>query len=194
MTRKFSLILISAAAILALSACSKKEPPAVNPTVKDAPAATAKSVGSSSSAMSAEDSAAVAQKLAAEKLERDRAHLEEMINKIMEDEVYFDFDRSELTESARELLTEVGSMLIKEPRFVITVGGHTDARGTEDYNMVLGSKRAQKVKEFLVAYGVKADRLETISYGKEQPKVEGQTEEAYAQNRRANFKVTISKK
>jgi peptidoglycan-associated lipoprotein len=194
MTRKISLILISAAAILALSACSKKTPPAVNPTVKDAPAATAQASASSSSGMSAEDSAAAAEKLAAEKLERDRAHLEEMINKIMNDEVYFDFDRSELTESARELLTEVGNMLIKEPRFVITVGGHTDARGTEDYNMVLGSKRAQKVKEFLVAYGVKADRLETISYGKEQPKVEGQTEEAFAQNRRANFKVTISKK
>ena len=132
-----------------------------------------------------------AERLAAEKLEADRAKLEKMINQIMSDDVYFDFDRSELTEKAKELLTQVGEMLKEEERFVITVEGHTDARGTEDYNMTLGAKRAMKVKDFLAAYGVASDRMETVSYGKEKPKVEGASEDAYAQNRRANFRVRV---
>ncbi|MEE0876036.1 MAG: OmpA family protein, partial [Fibrobacteraceae bacterium] len=86
---------------------------------------------------------------------------------------------------------QVGDMLKAEERFVVTVEGHTDARGTEDYNMTLGGKRAMKVKEFLVAYGISSDRMETVSYGKEKPKVEGASEDAYSQNRRANFRVKI---
>ncbi|MBO5950706.1 MAG: OmpA family protein [Fibrobacteraceae bacterium] len=148
--------------------------------------------------MSKEDSLAAAERarleaerLAAEKLEADRARLEEMINRLMSDDVYFEFDRFELTEKAKELLAQVGDMLKAEERFVVTVEGHTDARGTEDYNMTLGGKRAMKVKEFLVAYGISSDRMETVSYGKEKPKVEGASEDAYSQNRRANFRVKI---
>lgn len=131
------------------------------------------------------------ERLAAEKLEADRARLEQMINQLMEDDVYFEFDRSELTEKAKELLAQVGDMLKEESRFVVTIEGHTDARGTEDYNMTLGGKRAMKVKEFLLAYGIEADRLETVSFGKEKPKVDGASEEAYSQNRRANFRVKV---
>ena len=132
-------------------------------------------------------------RLAAERarLEAERARLEALINQIMSEDVYFDFDRSELTEKAKELLAQVGELLIKEERFTITIEGHTDARGTEDYNFTLGAKRAMKVKEFLVAYGIDAKRMESVSYGKEAPKVEGATEEAYSQNRRANFRVNI---
>lgn len=143
---------------------------------------------------SAEDSERArleAERLAAEKLEADRARLEEMINQLMSDDVYFDFDRSELTEKAKEILSQVGDLLKSEERFVVTVEGHTDARGTEDYNMTLGGKRAMKVKEFLVAYGISEDRMETVSFGKERPKAEGATEEAYSQNRRANFRVKV---
>ncbi len=132
-----------------------------------------------------------AERLAAEKLEADRARLESMINQLMSDDVYFDFDRSELTEKAKELLAQVGDLLKEEERFVVTVEGHTDARGTEDYNMTLGGKRAMKVKEFLVAYGISPDRMETVSFGKEKPKVEGASEDAYSQNRRANFRVKV---
>ena len=109
----------------------------------------------------------------------------------MSEDVYFDFDRSELTEKAKELLAQVGELLIKEERFTITIEGHTDARGTEDYNFTLGAKRAMKVKEFLTAYGIDGKRMESVSYGKEAPKVEGASEEAYSQNRRANFRVNI---
>lgn len=194
--KKILLLTISAAAAFAIVACSKNKPP-VNPVVKEEPAQT----------VSAEDSAAIAkakadslekarleaERLEAERLEAERARVEKLINELMSDDVYFDFDKSELTEKAKEILTQVGDILLKEPRFVIVVEGHTDARGTEDYNMTLGSKRAMKVKEFLSAYGVGNERMETVSYGKEKPKAVGESEEAYAQNRRANFKVNIKK-
>ncbi len=192
MMKKMQLVLVTALVTVALLACAKKDEPVVNPTVKNAPATT-KNMSSADSATAAERERLEAERLAAERLEAERAKVEAMINKIMSDEVYFDFDRSELTASAKELLTQVGDILLKEPRFTITVAGHTDARGTEDYNMTLGSKRSEKVKEFLVAYGVSSSRMETVSYGKENPKVEGQSEEAFAQNRRANFKVNIKK-
>lgn len=192
MMKKMQLVLVTALVTVALLACAKKDEPVVNPTVKEAPATT-KNMSSADSATAAERERLEAERLAAERLEAERAKVEAMINKIMSDEVYFDFDRSELTASAKELLTQVGDILLKEPRFTITVAGHTDARGTEDYNMTLGSKRSEKVKAFLVAYGVSSSRMETVSYGKENPKVEGQSEEAFAQNRRANFKVNIKK-
>lgn len=192
MMKKMQLVLVTALVTVALLACAKKDEPVVNPTVKNAPATT-KNMSSADSATAAERERLESERLAAERLEAERAKVEAMINKIMSDEVYFDFDRSELTASAKELLTQVGDILLKEPRFTITVAGHTDARGTEDYNMTLGSKRSEKVKEFLVAYGVSSSRMETVSYGKENPKVEGQSEEAFAQNRRANFKVNIKK-
>lgn len=192
------LLLISLASLAALStvACSKKKPP-VNPVVKEEPANVESAPDSAALAKARADSLERAriesERLEAERLEAERARVEKMINQLMSDDVYFDFDRSELTEKAKEILAQVGDILLKEPRFVIVVEGHTDARGTEDYNMTLGSKRAMKVKEFLSAYGVAGDRMETVSFGKEKPKVAGESEEAYAQNRRANFKVNIGK-
>ena len=179
------LAVVASAAALCLVACAKKEPPKTEPTAEPAPAAEA--------APAVEQAAPNADSLAAERarLEAERARLEALINQIMSEDVYFDFDRSELTEKAKELLAQVGELLIKENRFTITIEGHTDARGTEDYNFTLGAKRAMKVKEFLVAYGIDNKRMESVSYGKEAPKVEGATEEAYSQNRRANFRVNI---
>ncbi len=194
--KKLLLISLASFAALSMVACSKKKPP-VNPVVKEEPAAVQPVQDSAdlgkAKADSIERARLESERLEAERLEAERARVEKLINQLMSDDVYFDFDRSELTEKAKEVLTQVGDILLKEPRFVIVVEGHTDARGTEDYNMTLGSKRAMKVKEFLSAYGVGGDRMETVSFGKEKPKVAGESEEAYAQNRRANFKVNIKK-
>ena len=130
-------------------------------------------------------------RLEAERLEAERARLEEMINRIMSDDVYFDYDRSELTEKAKVLLAQVAEILINENRFVVIIEGHTDARGTEDYNISLGARRSMAVREFLIAYGVDGRRLVPVSYGKERPKVQGSDESAYSMNRRAHFRVTI---
>mgnify|MGYP003307378934 FL=1 len=186
------LALISSAACLMLVACAKKNQPQTDPAAEAGAAATeAVDANAAESQVNADSLAAEQARLDAERLEAERARLEALINQIMSEDVYFDFDRSELTEKAKELLAQVGELLIKEQRFTITIEGHTDARGTEDYNFTLGAKRAMKVKEFLSAYGIEDARMESVSYGKEAPKVEGSTEEAYSQNRRANFRVNI---
>lgn len=124
-------------------------------------------------------------------LEAERLRLEALMNKIMNDEVYFEFDKAVLTQQAKDILTEVGDILKRESRFSISTEGHTDERGTEAYNMGLGMRRADAVVKFLTDYGVKT-RMEKVSLGAESPKATGHTEEAYAQNRRAAFKVKIN--
>jgi len=188
---------ISVAACLVIAGCAKNEPPQTEPTPAPAPAAAPAPApepeAAPAPAVNEDSLAAERARQEAERLEAERARLEALINQIMSEDVYFDFDRSELTEKAKELLAQVGELLLKEKRFTLTIEGHTDARGTEDYNFTLGAKRATKVKEFLSAYGVEGSRMESVSYGKEAPKVQGNTEEAYAQNRRANFRVNIKK-
>lgn len=185
-------LLIAGSVVIAMTACSKKQEPVVDPVVKEAPAEEVAAPEPQTPQVN-EDSLASLEKerLEAERLEAARRKLQEMMDRLMSEDVYFDFDRSELTSEAKELLTQVGEILNQEPRFTITVEGHTDARGTEDYNMTLGSARSTKVKEFLSAYGIASERMETISYGEEKPKQEGESEDAFAKNRRANFRVNV---
>ena len=191
------LSILSFAACLAIVGCAKNEPPQTEPTPAPAaapapaPAPAAQPAAEPAPAVNEDSLAAERARLEAERLEAERARLEALINQIMSEDVYFDFDRSELTEKAKELLAQVGELLLKETRFTLTIEGHTDARGTEDYNFTLGAKRAMKVKEFLNAYGIEGTRMESVSYGKDAPKAQGETEEAYSQNRRANFRVNI---
>jgi peptidoglycan-associated lipoprotein len=101
------------------------------------------------------------------------------------DRVFFAFDRSDITPEARETLTRQADWLRRYPNVTVTIEGHCDERGTREYNLALGERRAQAAKNVLVALGIPASRISTISYGKERPAVVGSTEEAYAQNRRA---------
>jgi peptidoglycan-associated lipoprotein len=125
-------------------------------------------------------------------LEAERRRLEELMNKIMSDDIYFEYDQATLTSRAKDILTEVGSILKRENRFTVLTEGHTDERGTENYNLGLGMRRADAVVKFLTNYGVASSRLTKVSYGEEQPKVAGSSEDAYAQNRRAAFRVKIN--
>jgi peptidoglycan-associated lipoprotein len=101
------------------------------------------------------------------------------------DRVFFAFDRSDITPEAREILSRQADWLRRYPNVTVTIEGHCDERGTREYNLALGERRAQAVKNVLVALGISAGRISTISYGKERPAVVGSSEEAYAQNRRA---------
>jgi peptidoglycan-associated lipoprotein len=101
------------------------------------------------------------------------------------DRVFFAFDRSDITPEAQETLARQADWLRRYPNVTVTIEGHCDERGTREYNLALGERRAQAAKNVLVAMGIPASRISTISYGKERPAVVGSTEEAYAQNRRA---------
>ncbi len=107
-----------------------------------------------------------------------------------EDRVFFAFDSSALSENAEEILDTQVEWLKKHENVNIIVQGYCDERGTREYNLALGERRANAVRDYLVAKGVAADRISTISYGKERPAVLGNTEAAWAQNRRA---VTVVK-
>lgn len=192
MNKVFKLAIVAAAFCAALTACSKPEPPKTEPAPVQAPPADTLELPAFPEPNADSLAALERARLEAERLEMERARLEELINRIMSEDIYFDFDKYELTEKAKELLAQVAELLIKQNDFFITIEGHTDSRGTEDYNLMLGAKRALKVKEFLMAYGVDGNRMDSVSYGKERPKVAGEDEEAYARNRRANFRVRIT--
>ena len=101
------------------------------------------------------------------------------------DRVFFAFDRSDISPEARQIVTRQADWLRRYPNVTVTIEGHCDERGTREYNLALGERRAQAVKNVLVASGISASRMSTISYGKERPAVVGSSDESYAQNRRA---------
>ena len=104
--------------------------------------------------------------------------------------VFFVLDSFEVDASAQQALTANAGILKKYPAWVITIEGHCDERGTAEYNLALGEKRALAAKTYLISLGVPADRLRTVSYGKEFPFDPGHDEAAWSKNRRAHFVVT----
>ena len=103
--------------------------------------------------------------------------------------VLFDYDSSVLTPEAQERLTKKAKWLKDNPNEKIVIEGHCDERGSVEYNLALGERRAEAAKSFLVDMGITASRLTTISYGKERPFVKGHYESAWSLNRRAHFVI-----
>jgi peptidoglycan-associated lipoprotein len=106
--------------------------------------------------------------------------------------VYFPYDQATLPESAKDLLAKAAELMKQAPGVTVQIDGHADERGTDDYNLALGEKRANPVKAYLTSYGIDASRLKTVSYGEEKPNALGHEESDWAQNRRDEFKVTLS--
>lgn len=105
------------------------------------------------------------------------------------DDIYFAYDSSALTNQAQDVLRKKATFLKANPGVKVTIEGHCDDRGTNEYNLALGEARARSAKAFLVDLGIPAARMATISYGEERPAVRGSDEEAWAKNRRAHFVV-----
>jgi peptidoglycan-associated lipoprotein len=101
--------------------------------------------------------------------------------------IYFDFDRYNLRDDAKADLKKNVDVMNQEQDLKITVEGHCDERGTVEYNLALGERRAKSARDYMVSMGVKADRISTISYGKERPKAFGHDEDSWAKNRRDEF-------
>ena len=99
------------------------------------------------------------------------------------DRVFFAFDRSDISPESQQILERQAAWLQRFPNVSVTIEGHCDERGTREYNLALGERRASAVKNVLVAAGIPASRIATISYGKERPIVLGSDEQAWAQNR-----------
>ena len=116
----------------------------------------------------------------------DRA-MEAAQNMFLNEHVYFAFDQSSLDESAQDVLRRKSDWLQENVDVYVTIEGHCDERGTAEYNLALGDRRAQTTKNFLVDLGIDATRISTVSYGEERPVDPRSVEEAWAKNRRAQF-------
>ncbi len=122
--------------------------------------------------------------------------VEEPVVKVEEPEIkldlqtiYFDFDKYNIKPSEREVLIKNAEQLMAYPTVRILIEGHCDERGTNEYNMALGERRARSARDFLINYGIAGDRIDIISYGEERPVDPRHNEEAWAKNRRAEFVI-----
>jgi peptidoglycan-associated lipoprotein len=112
--------------------------------------------------------------------------LDELFTREVRD-AYFDFNKADIRSDARDALGKTADFLRNYPQLRVTVEGHCDERGSTEYNLALGDRRASAVKQYLVSLGISADRINTVSFGKEKPFCMQSTEECYQQNRRGHF-------
>ena len=104
--------------------------------------------------------------------------------------VYFDFDRSNIRPDQQSVLEQNARMMSRYETVRVRLEGHCDERGTEEYNMALGQRRADSVEQFLIDYGISRNRISTISYGEMRPAAQGQNETAWSRNRRVEIVIT----
>jgi len=112
-------------------------------------------------------------------------------SKMLKD-IHFDFDKYDIRPMDAEILKENAALLMKHPRVKVQIEGHCDERGTNEYNLALGERRANAAKKYLMSLGIPMDQISTISYGEEYPVDPGHHEEAWAKNRRGHF-IILSK-
>jgi peptidoglycan-associated lipoprotein len=115
---------------------------------------------------------------------------EDFVANVSSDRIYFDTDRFDVDSQDAEVLRSQASWLQKYPNVRVTIEGHCDERGTRDYNLALGERRANAAKNYLASLGIASARISTISYGKERPEATGSDEASWARNRRA-VSVTV---
>ena len=114
--------------------------------------------------------------------------VEEVVSIVLED-IFFDYDKFNIKKEYESVLTKNAELILGNPGVELLIEGHCDDRGTNEYNLALGEKRAKAVIDFYVTYGIGADRLSMVSYGEERPFARGNNEESWTQNRRAHMVV-----
>ena len=183
-----------AAAILAIvamaagAACAKKTPPVAKPT-------TPPPVDTTSGSRPPEPPTPVNEP---QPVPAEPAPMDELASRDLDDinknspfqPLFFGLDLAEVSAEGQQVLNANAEIMKRYPTWVITIEGHADERGTAEYNLALGERRALAARNYLVSVGIPAERLRTVSYGKEFPFDPARTEEAYAKNRRAHFVVT----
>jgi peptidoglycan-associated lipoprotein len=117
------------------------------------------------------------------------ASLQEQLRGQVGDRVFFEFDRYDLRPDAQATTQALAAWLNTNPQVTLTIEGHTDERGTRDYNLALGERRANSVRQYLASLGTNTSRLAVISYGEERPEALGSDEASWARNRRAVFVI-----
>jgi len=171
------------------AACGKKQPPVARPTQPAPPTAAASDAGTPTPPQPVSEPIIVPP----EPVQEDRiqsASLDDLNRNSPLKPVFFELDSSDVSGPAQSVLDENAAVLKRYPTWAVTIEGHCDERGTAEYNLALGERRALAARSYLVSQGIPADRLRTVSYGKEFPFDPGHDEGAFSKNRRAHFVIT----
>jgi len=181
------LLLVFALSLLIFSGCAEKQAVVKDEAIQQQKAEPATTTNDEAARLAKEKAdREAALKAQAEKDARAKRNAAALADLNIQN-IYFDYDKSSIRPDAREILKANAEIFTKNNDAKIVVEGYCDERGTAEYNMALGERRAQEAKQYLVNLGINASRIETISYGEEKPLDTRSTEEAWAQNRRAQF-------
>jgi peptidoglycan-associated lipoprotein len=182
--------------VAALAACPKKPKPATPPP---APAVNQDSIDAAARERARQDSLARLEQMRRDSIARlDQMRRDSAANaanamtearNAVTAVIYFDYDRSDLTDAARTTLDRKIPMLNGNSALRIRISGHTDSRGSDEYNLALGQRRAAAAKRYLTQHGIDASRIDVVSRGEEQPAATGDDESSWSQNRRDEFEI-----
>lgn len=175
-------------ATLAVGACKKDPPPPPTPAGpnQDSLQRHRDSVAAAEAARRAAEEAARQRQLEEQRMRDAR----ERARAVLEERVHFDYDESTIRPDAEAVLRRKVDILRASPQVQLMIAGHADERGSTEYNLALGNRRAEAVRQFLTGFGLSEARFSITSYGEERPLVNAATESAWAQNRRAEFTIT----
>ena len=187
-SRRAAVLAITCVLVAMLAACAKKQPPIARPLPPPPPSAGTTTAPPELAAPISEPEPAAPQPVAEDAIAS--GSIDEINRNSPLKPVFFGFDESEVDTSGQRVLEANAEVLKKYPGWQISIEGHADERGTAEYNLALGERRAVAARNYLVSLGVAADRVKTVSYGKEFPFDPGHNEEAWSKNRRAHFVVT----
>lgn len=177
---------------LTVGACAKKQPPVARPTPPPPTAAPEEGAPPEPPEPVAEPEPVVPEEpdLSDTEVDLNKKSLDEINKESPLQAVFFNLDSAEVSSEGQAALQQNSEILQQYDNWVVTIEGHCDERGTAEYNLALGERRALAARNYLVSLGISADRVKTVSYGKEFPFDPGHTEDAWAKNRRAHFVVT----
>ena len=185
---RYAFVFLLGGALL-LSACESKLPDEEITVVSDDAIFEAEQTDEDDGLVFSEEIEPVDEVDEVESVEETLSPQDSLLMQVGGDRVFFGFDKYDLSEQAQETLDLLQSWLESNPDVQLTLEGHCDERGSREYNLALGERRAVSVYNYLIAGGVDPARLTTVSYGKEQPSALGSTEEAWRLNRRTVFQI-----
>ena len=189
MKQRRTVVAVAMIALMMVSACGKKKPPVARPPSSPPPAA-----GSSGSKVPGppepvrEPVPVPAEPIASDSLSS--TDIDTLNKNSPFQPVFFAYDQDDIDAVGQQALNNNAELMKKYPTWIVTIEGHADERGTAEYNLALGERRALAARNYLVSLGIPADRLRTVSYGKEFPFETGHDEASWSKNRRAHFVVT----
>jgi peptidoglycan-associated lipoprotein len=186
-----TLIACAVACVMTAAACHKKAPPVARPMPPPPPVTT--DAGTTARPPAPPEPVPPPLDVPREPVPADSiasASLDDLNRNSPLKPVFFELDSADLSQAGQKTLDENAALLKRYPSWTVTVEGHCDERGTAEYNLALGERRAGAARAYLVSLGISADRLRIVSYGKEFPFDPGHDEAAFAKNRRAHFVIT----